>query len=79
MSESVNLHFLVPTTQAHSVSFYHQTVKRHVLSAALICYTPLPEGMGHSSYFQVPKHAGLRSNKPLLIEAEPRKGKHCSL
>lgn len=46
------------------------------LSAALICYAP---SSGHSRYFHVPKHTCLRSNKSLVKEAEPRKGKHCSL
>lgn len=46
------------------------------LSAALICYTP---SSGHSRYFQAPRHTCLRSNKSLVKEAEPRKGKHCSL
>lgn len=76
-SELVHLHFPVPTTQVHRVFFYHQTT-RHVLSAPLICCS-LPEGTGHSRYFQGPKRAGLRSNKHLLIEAEPRKEKHCLL
>lgn len=61
-SESAHLHCPVPTTQGHC-SLPPSEHKRHVVSAALICYVPLPEDTGHSRCFQVPKHVGLRSNK----------------